>query len=251
MQKHVGVNTMMRSKIVLFGDSITEQSIRENGWGVPLANAYSRRADILVRGYGGYNTKWAMFLLDHLFPLDSTKPPIATTIFFGANDAALLGRTSERQHVPIEEFKENLRKFVRHLKECSPTMVIVLITPPPLSEEGRLAYARSVNGENATKIPERTNEVTGQYANACVEVAKEMGVWYINLWSKMQETDGWQTKFLRDGLHLTTEGNAVVYEELIKVFDEAGLSAVNMPMDFPHHSKIDSKHPERAFQQHV
>ncbi|KAG5039569.1 hypothetical protein JHK85_012045 [Glycine max] len=187
---------MMRSKIVLFGDSITEQSIRENGWGVPLANAYSRRADILVRGYGGYNTKWAMFLLDHLFPLDSTKPPIATTIFFGANDAALLGRTSERQHVPIEEFKENLRKFVRHLKECSPTMVIVLITPPPLSEEGRLAYAR-------------------------------------------------------DGLHLTTEGNAVVYEELIKVFDEAGLSAVNMPMDFPHHSKIDSKHPERAFQQHV
>ena len=27
---------------------------------------------------------------------------------------------------------------------------------------------------------------------------------------------------IRDGLHLTTEGNAVVYEELIKVFDEAG-----------------------------
>ncbi|KAG4942799.1 GDSL esterase/lipase [Glycine max] len=222
---------MMRSKIVLFGDSITEQSIRENGWGVPLANAYSRRADVLVRGYGGYNTRWAMFLLGHLFPLDSTKPPTATTIFFGANDAALLGRTSERQHVPIEEFKENLRKFVRHLKDCSPTMVIVLITPPPLSEEGRLAYARSVYGENATKIPERTNEVTGQYANACVEVAKEMGVW--------------------DGLHLTTEGNAVVYEEVINVFNEAGLSADNMPMDFPHHSKIDSKHPERAFQQNV
>ncbi|KAG4929917.1 hypothetical protein AAZX31_17G086200 [Glycine max] len=242
---------MMRSKIVLFGDSITEQSIRENGWGVPLANAYSRRADVLVRGYGGYNTRWAMFLLGHLFPLDSTKPPTATTIFFGANDAALLGRTSERQHVPIEEFKENLRKFVRHLKDCSPTMVIVLITPPPLSEEGRLAYARSVYGENATKIPERTNEVTGQYANACVEVAKEMGVWYINLWSKMQETDGWQTKFLWDGLHLTTEGNAVVYEEVINVFNEAGLSADNMPMDFPHHSKIDSKHPERAFQQNV
>jgi len=59
-----------------------------------------------------------------------------------------------------------------------------------------LGSCRSVYGENATKIPERTNEVTGQYANACVEVAKEMGVWYINLWSKMQETDGWQTKFL-------------------------------------------------------
>jgi len=42
--------------------------------------------------------------------------PAAATIFFGANDAALLGRTSERQHVPVEEYKENLKKIVHHLK---------------------------------------------------------------------------------------------------------------------------------------
>jgi hypothetical protein len=33
----------MRENIVLFGDSITEQSFRENGWGASLANAYSRK----------------------------------------------------------------------------------------------------------------------------------------------------------------------------------------------------------------
>jgi hypothetical protein len=55
---------------------------------------------------------------------------------------------------------------------------------------------RSLYGQNARELPERTNEVTGQYAKACVEIAKEMGVAYINLWSKMQETDGWQKKFL-------------------------------------------------------
>jgi hypothetical protein len=41
---------------------------------------------------------------------DSTKPPVATTLFFGAKDAALLGRTSERQHgqhVLVEEYKQN------------------------------------------------------------------------------------------------------------------------------------------------
>jgi len=138
---------MMRENIVLFGDSLTEQSFRVNGWGASLANAYSRKlsffllksnqirsdpfspnvltnksyncmfqADILVRGYGGYNTRWALFLLHHLFPLESTKPPLATTIFFGANDAALSGRTSERQHVPIQEFKHNLQKTILHLK---------------------------------------------------------------------------------------------------------------------------------------
>lgn len=239
----------VRPQIVLFGDSITQQSFGEGGWGAALANAYSRQADVLVRGYGGYTTRWAFFLLHHIFPLDSPKPPLATTIFFGANDAALLGRTSERQHVPIEDYKENLRKFVLHLKDCSPTMQIVLITPPPVYEEGRLVYAKSLYGENATKLPERTNEATGQYAKACIEIAKEMGVWYINLWSKMQETVGWQKKFLSDGLHLTPEGNTVVYQEVIKVFNEAGLSADKMPLDFPHHSKIDDKNPESAFQQ--
>ncbi|CAH1419179.1 unnamed protein product [Lactuca virosa] len=239
----------MRPQIVLFGDSITDQSFRYGGWGASLTDAYSRKADIVVRGYGGYNTRWALFLLNHIFPLDSTTPPIATTVFFGANDAALLGRTSERQHVPLEEYKENLRKIVHHLKECSPTMLIVLITPPPVDEEGRLEYAKSLYGEKAMKIPERTNEVTRTYANGCVEVAKELGVASVNIWSKMQETQGWQKKFLSDGLHLTGDGNRVVYEEVIKVFNGVWLSASEMPLDFPHHSQIDPHNPEKAFQQ--
>ncbi|MED6105996.1 hypothetical protein PIB30_000782 [Stylosanthes scabra] len=239
----------MRGQIVLFGDSITEQSFRQGGWGAALADTYARKADVVLRGYAGYNTKWALFLLHHIFPLDSVKPPIATTIFFGANDASLSGRTSERFHVPIEDYKKNLRKIILHLKECSSTMQIVLITPPPFCEEGRHKYLKSLLGENAPELSERTNEVTSQYARACVETAKEMGVLSVDLWSKMQETDSWQKKFLIDGLHLTQEGNGVVYQEVIKVFNEAGLSADNMPLDFPHHSEIDAKNPEGAFQQ--
>lgn len=47
---------------------------------------------------------------------DYTKPPAVATLFFGANDAAILGRQSEKQHVPAEEYKENLRKMVLHMK---------------------------------------------------------------------------------------------------------------------------------------
>ena len=46
----------------------------------------------------------------------SKKPLTATTVFFGANDAALAGTTSERQHVPVEEYKDDLRRIVHHLK---------------------------------------------------------------------------------------------------------------------------------------
>lgn len=56
---------------------------------------------------------------------------------------------------------------------------------------------RSLYGENARDLPERTNEVTGLYAKQCIELAKEMGVRCVDLWSKMQETEGWQKKFLR------------------------------------------------------
>ncbi|KAI7753169.1 hypothetical protein M8C21_021554 [Ambrosia artemisiifolia] len=236
----------MRPQIILFGDSITELSFKYGGWGASLTDTYSRKADILVRGYGGYTTRWALFLLHHIFPLSSTTPPVATTVFFGANDAALPGRTSERQHVPLEEYKENLRKIVRHLKECSPTMLIVLITPPPIDEEGQQQYAISVHGE---KAPERTNEVTGNYANGCVEVAKELGVSSVNLWSKMQATQGWQKKYISDGLHLTPDGNNVVYEEVVKAFTGAWLSANEMPADFPHHMEIDPQNPAKAFQE--
>ncbi|KAF2311416.1 hypothetical protein GH714_022799 [Hevea brasiliensis] len=238
----------MRPQIVLFGDSITEQSFRSGSWGASLADTYSRKADVLVRGYGGYNTRWALFLLHHLFPIDSTKPPVAVTIFFGANDAALKGRTSDRQHVPVEEYKENLRKIVQHLKECSPTMLIVLITPP-IDEEGRKQFAKSVYGDKAMELPERTNEMAGVYARQCVELAKDLGICSIDIWYKMQETEGWQKKFLSDGLHLTPEGNAVVYQEVVRVFNDAQLSAEEMPYDFPHHSKIDGKNPEKAFEQ--
>lgn len=47
------------------------------------------------------------------------------------------------------------------------------------------------------ELPERTNEVTRLYAEQCVELAKEMGLCSVDLWSKMQETEGWQRKFLR------------------------------------------------------
>lgn len=238
----------MRPQIVLFGDSITEQSFRSGGWGASLADNYSRKADIVLRGYGGYTSRWALFLLHYIFPLGSASPPVAATIFFGANDAALLGRNSEKQHVPIGEYKDNLRRIVHHLKECSPMMLVVIITPPPVDEEGRLAYARSLYGEKAVKLPERTNEVTGVYAKQCVELAKELGLPSINLWSKMQETEGWQKKFLSDGLHLTPEGNAVVHQEVVRVFNQAGLSAPEMPYDFPHHSQIGGNNPEKAFQ---
>jgi len=116
-----------------------------------------------------------------------------------------------------------------------------------MKKEGKDLHGWSLYGENARKLPERTNEMAGVYADQCIELAREMHIPCINIWSKMQETEGWQTLYLSDGLHLTPEGNAVVHKEVVKTLRNAGLKAEDMPYDFPHHSKIDGSCPDVAF----
>lgn len=49
------------------------------------------QADVVVRGYSGYNLVWVQHLIAKVFPKDSPVKPALVTVFFGANDAALAG----------------------------------------------------------------------------------------------------------------------------------------------------------------
>ncbi|KAI3679621.1 hypothetical protein L2E82_51161 [Cichorium intybus] len=44
------------------------------------------------------------------------RAPLAVTVFFGANDACLPDRYSAFQHVPIDEYRQNLHAIVAYLK---------------------------------------------------------------------------------------------------------------------------------------
>lgn len=110
----------IRPAIVLFGDSITQQGFGVDGkvgWASLLASDYSRRADVLNRGFSGYNTQMAVELLPSIFPgvgeKEDSNGILFCTIFFGANDAALPG---ERQHVPMEEYAKNLGTIITSIR---------------------------------------------------------------------------------------------------------------------------------------
>lgn len=76
----------------------------------------------MFRGYRGYNTRWALKVLEKVFPVShgsdrgTETAPIALTIFFGANDACLPNRCYVFQHVPLHEYKDNLRSIVSFFK---------------------------------------------------------------------------------------------------------------------------------------
>lgn len=236
----------MRPKLVLFGDSITEESFGDGGWGAALAHHFSRTADVVLRGYSGYNTRWALRVWKRA--MDGVcvegNPPVAVTVFFGANDASLADRSCAFQHVPLPEYQSNLRAICSFLKERWPSTVVILITPPPIDEDGRLRFPF---GDNPPGLPERTNQSAGAYAKACIAVAKESGIPVIDIWSKMQQFPNWEKSFLRDGLHFTAGGNRVLFEEVVGRLRDSGLSLETLPADLPLFCDLDPKDPLKSF----
>mmetsp|Transcript_10127 Transcript_10127/g.15082 ORF Transcript_10127/g.15082 Transcript_10127/m.15082 type:complete len:263 (+) Transcript_10127:109-897(+) len=210
---------MTRPKIILLGDSITQLSFSsDHGFGAAICDAYQRRADVLNRGYSGYNTEWILKLLEtkkaDVFANDP-KNVVLMTVFLGANDASS-SAFNPRQHVPLPKYKENLKQIVSVIRhECGDAVKIIIIGPPPIHHEARLRYQVERYGEKATGKLERTCGLAGDYSNAAREAADEINVPFLNLWKDMLEEENWQS-FLSDGLHLSGEGNKFVGEKLLE-----------------------------------
>jgi lysophospholipase L1-like esterase len=257
-----------RAKILLFGDSITQQSFWASncGWGACIADRYQRRADVLNRGFSGYNSGWFLRFAAtddgkmDLFEHDGVN---LVTIFFGANDASD-SELNERQHVPLETYKSNIKEIVALTKSnFGEDVKIILISPPPVCHDGRLRFQKERYKEKATGTLERTLDLSGKYAAGAKEVASEVGIPFLNLWTKMQSSEDWRT-FLSDGLHLSASGNKFVGESLIEMIDELmpELSVTPCPISgginsasecsaikrvAPWHDEIDHKQPHKAF----
>ncbi|CAM6082837.1 unnamed protein product [Calypogeia fissa] len=237
-----------RPLFVLFGASMTQYSFELGGWGAALQDLYQRKADCLLRGYSGWNTRRALAVLHQLFPKDLPTQPALVVVFFGANDAAVPVPSGRGQAVPIEEFKENLIKIASYLKGLSDTTRVILITAPPIHDENRMTNMSTKIGEIARKYPDRTNERAGQYAAACKAAASEAGVGVVDLWTAIQQSTTDWGSCLTDGMHLGAGGSKVLLDELLKeIKTHSGwvpsLTFESMPADFTQPSQYDYIHP--------
>ena len=119
-----------RRRVMLIGDSITQQSFStaHEGWGAGLADWYQRSADVINRGYSGYNSRWMRQGMQRMFPkTPSSDDVILVTLFLGANDAAC---APSSQHVSLLEFQNNMQHILEYLRSVYTAAVFVLITPP-------------------------------------------------------------------------------------------------------------------------
>lgn len=225
-------------QIILFGDSITQYSFTANGWGSDIANKLARKCDVVNRGLSGYNSRWAKIVLPRIISKDRNPHShiAAVTVFFGANDCALKAE-NPKQHVPLQEYAENLKEIAKHLTSVGVTAdKVIFITPPPLHEAA---------WEKECKLAgyplNRLNLVAGQYAQACVQAAGQCGADILDLWTLMQKDGQDFSGFLSDGLHLSPKGNQFVAEHLWRLLERR---VSELPFILPYWGDVDPEHPE-------
>ena len=196
-----------RRFILLFGDSITEQGFGMNGkvgWASLLAADYSRRADVLNRGFFGYNSQHALEHVLPSLPLDGNL--LFCTIYFGANDATTPG---SRQYIPEHQFTTNLNTMVTTIRSQSrqPKLPIILMVPPPLDRE---VWANFKGMDN------RSNERHKLYGDSVKEVATQQQCGVLDVWTLLEgdQSVDMYGKYLTDGLHLNEMGNRKLYKGL-------------------------------------
>ncbi|KJZ74085.1 hypothetical protein HIM_06534 [Hirsutella minnesotensis 3608] len=225
-------------QLVLLGDSLLQQSANvQDGFSFQgaLQNHCIRRLDVVNRGFSGWNTANVLQYLDQIIPEPNPSSPQMRylVILLGANDA-VIPLAGTMQHVPIEQYKENLVKIIKHSHVQNHKPTILLVTPPPVDERkhGRLCKQE---GFPATT---RTSATSASYSEKAREVAREnSGVILVDFWQALMDKAiamtpadytrggpclgspengkaGGLDKLLPDGLHMNGDAYRVLYEQI-------------------------------------
>lgn len=229
-------NPLTTDKIILFGDSLTEQSWnQEFGFNLSpaLQHEYFRKLQIITHGYGGYNTEHARYILDPMLNAETAGESRIRllVIFFGTNDAVEAANT--QQHVPLCRYAENLRFLAE--SALSRGINVVLVGP-------------ALIGDNVT---DRSSKINRENSDAARQVAEEQKVPFLDLWfafqacaSSFPSSDQTRNLFnllAPDGVHFAGQGYRIWYELLLRMIRESfpPLRTENLPTVLPHIFDVD------------
>ncbi|KAJ3352628.1 isoamyl acetate-hydrolyzing esterase [Entophlyctis luteolus] len=217
------------------------------GFGAVLAHAYMRKLQVVNRGYAGEfrksfcviarsdigragaNTRQCKEILrDTLTTVLPAPSAIRTpkikllTIMLGANDSVLVD-VNPKQHIPLDEYKQNLSDMLAIIRTEFPETRVILITPPPVDPD-----AYKVKLESFGLSLDHSIEQSRRYRDACLEAGEEASGWendlaMIDTWELFlgrQETE-YEAEEVRDclsdGLHMSAKGNRLLGEALLAV----------------------------------
>lgn len=228
-------------KILLFGDSITEMSSnQEFGFNIApaLQHEYFRKLQVVARGYGGYTTEHARYIIGPTLEAEQAGGSAIrlVSIFLGTNDAST-------DTVAVDRFIENLEIISSLVIRQS---IPLVITGPTLINR-------------FTGITDKSTTRNLEYSNAASKTASAMGVPFIDLWHAFRNATGWVKgeplpgelgdkneqalhDLLSDGVHFGGKGYRIWYDLLLgTIRDEfPELKTENLPTTLPHIFEVDN-----------
>ncbi|XP_054161418.1 isoamyl acetate-hydrolyzing esterase 1 homolog [Oppia nitens] len=235
------------NRVILFGDSLTQRAFepQEGCWGSLIADRLQRISDVIVRGFSGYNSRYLRMIGHKVFPPVMNFSDVScVTILLGANDANDIDSPSG-QHVPINEFEDNLTAIVNHLETIGITKdKIIMISPPIYCHHKWVMFCN----EKKKPISKKDNQTVGKYAEAVVRVAQTNDIEFLDIYKHFSEQPNHET-LLCDGLHFSRKGSQLMFE-LIWPLIETRIKRYNqcsqLVMNFPIYSDIDTKCPSNT-----
>ncbi|ANB12663.1 Iah1p [Sugiyamaella lignohabitans] len=189
---------------------------------------YSCKLDVIVRGFGGYNTRVTKHFISHILKNEAVNSKIELmTVFFGTNDAC----TNADALVSIDDYQENLRYITGQIKSIGTKPIII---GPTL---------------HGGTDPSRSSTRNLQYSEAAKKVSQELEVPFVDLWHAFASTLGYKEgdihpgekggancdELFVDGIHFSSQGYKILYNELLKTIEThyPKLHFDNIPSHFP------------------
>ncbi|KAK9233748.1 SGNH hydrolase-type esterase domain-containing protein [Lipomyces kononenkoae] len=221
-------------KMLLFGDSITQMACLQDvgfAFGAAIQNLYSRKFDVILRGFGGYNSDHAALMIDKILELESAAASKIRlmVVFFGTNDSVL---PSSSQNVPIKQYKENLKYIVTASERFG--CKVIIVGPGPFNYHQWVKWLEKLPDD----IPcDRTTLRAREYCDAAIDVSNELNVPCVPLWYLIMADLDWKegdpiyglaesppsTKleaYLSDGLHFSGKGYMVEFINIVNAIRE-------------------------------
>ena len=204
---------MAQTRIVAFGDSITQASRQPEGrkWidivGSRLRARFSGRDFAAINAGVGGNTSregLARIKTDVL-----AHRPDYVLVQFGGNDAT----ADSARHVTLEEYAENLEKIRKSVVEETGATVALLTFPPIIDEwHGWGDHEMYQEAGGCDRYIEQYRQLTRDFA-------ERNGLLLIDIDKALRDAcaaDGNGEYILPDGVHLTEKGNEVVADTVFR-----------------------------------
>jgi lysophospholipase L1-like esterase len=277
--------------VVVLGDGLTESSFSApdgKGFGQGLQRLYTRRADVLNRGFGGFLTEWLAdpeTMLPSLFPPACEARAKLAIVFLGVKDS-VTEKASEawgRPYVSPEKFESAVDRIVGAALDSGARRV-VLITPPPVcdvlcskpgtdvtslarntanSQRYVDALGRVAAGRDTTSPSSSSSSGKKAAAAAASDDVKVRVLDIFSAWPKDFPQD-WPAKYLHeDRLHLSSAGHQRLLEDLVALLRKempdvaptpfaGGQTPTEregmLPLFWPHMDDVDMLDPQPAFE---